>query len=146
MVFACALPACASEGGGNEPVPTTAGLDISGESNAPCTLSVTAGGKTLTFEIAAPTPAVSDAPADSREPISACTIGDAGSVSVTSDPPDALQCVRVSRTSRQLCAEQNSCFGDSLSQPENCPATLTLTCGGVVLYVQAAWQVCRWYG
>jgi hypothetical protein len=137
------LAACSTAGGGNEPWPTSAGLDVSGESNAPCTLTLSADGKDESFEIAAPIPALSDAPSDVRAPLGACDVGDAATVNVTGAPP---QCVRASRTATQLCFVQDGCLGSPATSQTSCPVALTLTCNGVKLYDHVPWHVCQWLG
>jgi hypothetical protein len=63
-IAAAALLASCSGGGGNEPTFRTE-LDVRGASNTPCTL-VLSGGNTVTFMIAAPSPAVANTSIGSR--------------------------------------------------------------------------------
>ncbi|HEY1954422.1 MAG TPA: hypothetical protein VGH28_02400 [Polyangiaceae bacterium] len=134
--------ACSRDGGGNEPIATTAGLDVRGQSNTPCTLTIDGDG-TSTFEIAAPSPAVSDAPPVSTPAaLTTCSLADASAVAVTGSPT----CVRATRTSTQLCFFQDGCLGSPSTSQRDCPVTLTLTCNGVKVYDHVPWKVCAWFG
>ncbi len=144
-MFATILIACASDGG-NVPSPTSAEFDVSGASNVPCTLTVDTYRGTVTFDIAAPSPAVPNAQAETPAAlVSMCELGDAG-VPVNVTTTSTMGCVQASRTSTRLCFTQSGCLGLASQSSGNCPTTVTLTCDGVKLYDSAPWFLCSWMG
>ena len=139
-----AIVACSSPAFTSEPTPTAAGLDVSGASNTPCTVTVARGGTAITWDVSAPEPPVAQASSGTRPPIAACHMDDAGSVSVTSSSTSSAG-VQATRSSTQLCfAQDGSLMGafDFDRFSGDCPVTLTLVCGGVTLYDNAPWNVC----
>lgn len=143
-----AIVACASPAFTSEPTPTAAGLDVSGASNTPCTVTVARGGTTITWEVGAPEPPVADTSLVTRSPVTGCWREDAGSVSVTLSSPFSAG-VQVTRSSTQLCFFQNGSLMGAFDFDRfsgNCPVTLTLVCGGFTFYDKAPWYVCQSYG
>ncbi len=127
------------------PVSTSAGLDVRGASNTPCTIIVSNDHATLTWQIDAPNPPVADTSLTSRAPLA--TICDQADASTAGVAPAGG--VSATRTSTQLCFTQQNLmgtFGGTASSTPNCPVSLTLTCAGVTLYDRVPWEVCGWFG
>jgi len=141
------LVACDSSSGNNVPQGhLEVGFEISGASNASCQLvaakAADAGGQSMTFQIAAPSPPVQNTNlAPSRSPAKTCVnIVDASAVSATGPVPAVA-----SRTSTDLCFQAGDVRTDLGFdfQQSDCPITLTLTCEGVILYDHIQWSVCH---
>ena len=119
---------CSPNPCGNSTDVVAVGLDVSGQSNVACTVTVTDGETTLSYDVPAPTPAVADAPGDS--------------------PATPLACFVVGESSRsptQLCFAGDTSL-DELAHARNtagCPLRVSLTCGGTLLYDAVPWNFCR---
>ncbi len=136
----CVAPAAALVAGcspdpcGNGPGVAPVALDVSGASNTPCTLTVTDGNQTLTYDIPAPVPLVADTSLDARPPPTQCSLmGDAG---VAFDGG--------ARSSTQICFAGDDALAKlaHAGGGDGCPLTVTLACAGLTLYDQAKAYFC----
>jgi hypothetical protein len=122
---------CSPNPCGDSPVIAPVGLDISGASNSPCTIVLTDGSSTLSYDIAPPSPVVTDTSLDARRPPALCTLSNAS--------------FAFDRSSSVLCFGGDDAL-NKLAHARNvgmCPLTLTLTCAGVTLYDHATWNFCN---
>jgi hypothetical protein len=130
----------------------TLDADMSGFSNAPCSLSIDNGNASV-LDIATPTPPVSDVPSDTRQPLGASCNGDDAAVGsdVAVSTMTSTASLMATRSSTRLCVELSGQpvlnLGFSAAQERNdCPVTVTLTCSGTVLYDHIAWSSCGYGG
>lgn len=141
-----AATGCASHGG-NATLLSIA-LDTHGASNTACTLTVANIDRRVDVQIGAPDPPGPDTSLAPLAPAVTCWHGVAGvTVLATSSPAVAIE---ATRTPTALCAGSHDPelirqLGFSPNDVR-CSVTVTLTCGGVVLYDRIPWTACAWFG
>ena len=150
LLLVPALGSCGWGHGGNVPY-FAVGFDVHGASNSVCTLRVANGSTAIEFTIAAPQPPVADTSIAQLAPPGSCplaTMPDAGPSAAVSS---AGVTVSATRSSGAICVRSSDralmdALGYSARSAPDCPATVTLTCGGVVLYDSFPWHACAWEG
>ena len=142
VVLACAYD------GGQTVLDLETIADVSGESDAPCVLTLASGKASLTYDVAATALAPGDA-STTRATLGAC-IENGPDVTVAVTPRGGAPALAVERgascmTIRPGATDSTRALFDDLGVTVgDCPTTiaLTLSCGGSVLYDAAPLDVC----